>query len=150
MKKAGRKMAARPRPSGAVRTAYAELRSSVVSKVLRSLRKLGPGIVTGASDDGPSGIATYSQIGAQFGFAMLWTMLSSYPLERPDLKRGRCEPSSPYAVRRFSPGARELLGSISPEMRASPTRPEQSMIFVTEITKCRHVPVALCIAPDVV
>ena len=44
------------------------------------LGKLGPGIVTGASDDDPSGIATYSQVGAQFGFAMLWTMLFSYPL----------------------------------------------------------------------
>ena len=40
----------------------------------------GPGIVTGAADDDPSGIATYSQVGAQFGFAMLWTMLVSYPL----------------------------------------------------------------------
>ena len=36
--------------------------------------------MTGASDDDPSGIATYSQVGAQFGFAMLWTMLFSYPL----------------------------------------------------------------------
>jgi len=36
--------------------------------------------VTGASDDDPSGIATYSQVGAQFGFAMLWTMLLTYPL----------------------------------------------------------------------
>src|ERR1700750_735905 len=44
------------------------------------LRKLGPGLVTGAADDDPSGIATYSQIGAQFGFAMLWTLLLSYPL----------------------------------------------------------------------
>src|SRR5260370_15260158 len=41
---------------------------------------LGPGLITGAADDDPSGIATYSQIGAQFGFAMLWTMLFSYPL----------------------------------------------------------------------
>jgi len=44
------------------------------------LQKIGPGIVTGASDDDPSGIGTYSQVGAQFGFAMLWTMLFSYPL----------------------------------------------------------------------
>ena len=82
MKKAGAKMAARPSRGGAVCTAYAELRSfsSVVSKVLLGLRKLGPGIVTGASDDDPSGIATYSQVGAQFGFAMLWTMLLAYPL----------------------------------------------------------------------
>ena len=41
---------------------------------------LGPGLITGAADDDPSGIATYSQVGAQFGFAMLWTMLFSFPL----------------------------------------------------------------------
>src|ERR1700693_102714 len=50
------------------------------SRGLRFCGKLGPGIVTGASDDDPSGIATYSQVGAQFGFAMLWTMIFSYPL----------------------------------------------------------------------
>ena len=44
------------------------------------LSALGPGLVTGASDDDPSGIATYSQVGAQFGFGLLWTMLFSYPL----------------------------------------------------------------------
>lgn len=44
------------------------------------LRSLGPGLITGASDDDPSGIATYSQVGAQFGYGMLWTMLFSYPL----------------------------------------------------------------------
>jgi NRAMP (natural resistance-associated macrophage protein)-like metal ion transporter len=43
-------------------------------------QKLGPGLVTGASDDDPSGIATYSQVGAQFGNGLLWTMLVSYPL----------------------------------------------------------------------
>lgn len=41
---------------------------------------LGPGLVTGSSDDDPSGIAAYSQVGAQFGYAMLWTMVLSYPL----------------------------------------------------------------------
>ncbi|MFL5335321.1 MAG: Nramp family divalent metal transporter [Geminicoccaceae bacterium] len=41
---------------------------------------LGPGLITGASDDDPSGIATYSQAGAQIGFASLWMMLFSYPL----------------------------------------------------------------------
>jgi Mn2+/Fe2+ NRAMP family transporter len=41
---------------------------------------LGPGLITGASDDDPSGIGTYSQVGAQFGFGMLWTMLFSFPL----------------------------------------------------------------------
>lgn len=44
------------------------------------LHVLGPGLVTGASDDDPSGIATYSQVGAQFGYGLLWTMLLSYPL----------------------------------------------------------------------
>jgi NRAMP (natural resistance-associated macrophage protein)-like metal ion transporter len=42
--------------------------------------KLGPGLITGAADDDPSGIATYSQVGAQFGYGMLWTMLFSFPL----------------------------------------------------------------------
>ena len=41
---------------------------------------LGPGLVTGAADDDPSGIATYSQAGAQFGFATLWTMPLTFPL----------------------------------------------------------------------
>jgi NRAMP (natural resistance-associated macrophage protein)-like metal ion transporter len=41
---------------------------------------LGPGLITGASDDDPSGIATYSQAGAQFGYAIGWSMLFSYPL----------------------------------------------------------------------
>ncbi|HXM92276.1 MAG TPA: divalent metal cation transporter, partial [Candidatus Dormibacteraeota bacterium] len=40
---------------------------------------MGPGLVTGASDDDPSGIATYSQAGAQFGFGTLWLALFSYP-----------------------------------------------------------------------
>src|ERR1700736_2167237 len=81
-KKAGAKRAARPGRRSGVLAPSAQSRSfsSLVSKVLRGLRKLGPGIVTGASDDDPSGIATYSQIGAQFGFTMLWTMLFSYPL----------------------------------------------------------------------
>ncbi|TCT10150.1 NRAMP family divalent metal transporter [Paralcaligenes ureilyticus] len=42
--------------------------------------KLGPGLITGAADDDPSGIATYSQAGAQFGFNLLWTMVLTYPL----------------------------------------------------------------------
>jgi NRAMP (natural resistance-associated macrophage protein)-like metal ion transporter len=44
------------------------------------LQRLGPGLITGAADDDPSGIATYSQVGAQFGLGMLWTMLFSFPL----------------------------------------------------------------------
>jgi NRAMP (natural resistance-associated macrophage protein)-like metal ion transporter len=43
-------------------------------------QKLGPGLITGAADDDPSGIATYSQAGAQFGVDMLWTMPVTYPL----------------------------------------------------------------------
>lgn len=43
------------------------------------LSALGPGLVTGAADDDPSGIATYSQAGAQFGFQMLWTVVLTYP-----------------------------------------------------------------------
>jgi len=50
------------------------------TKIRRALAVLGLGLVTGASDDDPSGIATYSQVGAQFGYGMLWTMLLSYPL----------------------------------------------------------------------
>lgn len=43
------------------------------------LRGLGPGLITGAADDDPSGIATYSQVGAQFGFSLSWIMLFSLP-----------------------------------------------------------------------
>jgi NRAMP (natural resistance-associated macrophage protein)-like metal ion transporter len=44
-----------------------------------TLRRLGPGLITGAADDDPSGIATYSQVGAQFGYGLAWTMLFSLP-----------------------------------------------------------------------
>ena len=43
------------------------------------VRRLGPGLITGAADDDPSGIATYSQVGAQFGYGLAWTMLFSLP-----------------------------------------------------------------------
>jgi NRAMP (natural resistance-associated macrophage protein)-like metal ion transporter len=49
-------------------------------RVAGSLEELGPGLVTGAADDDPSGIATYSQAGAQFGYGLMWTMLLCYPL----------------------------------------------------------------------
>ena len=42
--------------------------------------RLGPGLVTGAADDDPSGIATYSQVGASFGYGILWTVLFTFPL----------------------------------------------------------------------
>ncbi len=44
------------------------------------LRQLGPGLITGAADDDPSGIATYSQAGAQFGYGMLWSVIFTLPL----------------------------------------------------------------------
>ena len=56
-------------------------RSAVVGPSKPRLWKsLGPGLITGASDDDPSGIATYSQAGAQFGFRLAWTLLLTYPL----------------------------------------------------------------------
>lgn len=50
-----------------------------MKKLKKILAKLGPGFITGASDDDPSGIATYSQTGAIFGYAQLWTALFSFP-----------------------------------------------------------------------
>jgi NRAMP (natural resistance-associated macrophage protein)-like metal ion transporter len=49
-------------------------------KLVDSVEQLGPGVITGAADDDPSGIATYSQAGAQFGYGLMWTQLLSYPL----------------------------------------------------------------------
>src|SRR6476620_12094725 len=43
------------------------------------LARLGPGLITGAADDDPSGIGTYSQVGAQFGYGLSWTLLYSLP-----------------------------------------------------------------------
>ena len=70
----GDESAARRRQKNRIRKAAAS------GPLLRLLRALGPGLVTGASDDDPSGIATYSQAGAEFGFAVCWTMLFTYPL----------------------------------------------------------------------
>lgn len=50
------------------------------SKLGRILKNLGPGLVTGASDDDPSGIVTYTQAGSQFGLSTLWTALLTFPL----------------------------------------------------------------------
>jgi NRAMP (natural resistance-associated macrophage protein)-like metal ion transporter len=52
----------------------------MTTRSTRWLRKLGPGVITGAADDDPSGIATYSQAGAQFGFALGWTVVLTLPL----------------------------------------------------------------------
>lgn len=50
-----------------------------MNKIRKLLRILGPGFITGAADDDPSGIGTYSQTGAQFGYSQLWTMLFALP-----------------------------------------------------------------------
>ncbi len=51
-----------------------------LAKAREAVRALGPGVITGAADDDPSGIATYSQAGAQFGLSMLWTVVFTLPL----------------------------------------------------------------------
>lgn len=51
-----------------------------LSKLRRFLTRLGPGLITGAADDDPSGISTYSVTGAAFGYAQLWTALFTFPL----------------------------------------------------------------------
>jgi len=55
-------------------------RAQAGSPLQRFWQRLGPGLVTGAADDDPSGIATHSQIGAQFGYALSWTFVFSFPL----------------------------------------------------------------------
>ena len=69
---------------------------------------LGPGLITGAADDDPSGIATYSQAGAQFGFEMLWTMFLTTPLmvgdpdgQRAHRPRHRARARRQHAARTF-------------------------------------------------
>src|SRR5437868_344951 len=64
--------------SGAPRPLAGKKPNAGAAKVL--FQKLGPGLITGASDDDPSGIATYSQVGAQFGYDLGWTLIFSYPL----------------------------------------------------------------------
>jgi NRAMP (natural resistance-associated macrophage protein)-like metal ion transporter len=54
-------------------------RLTTTNKVTEVVGQLGPGLVTGAADDDPSGIATYSQAGAQFGFGLLWTVFLTTP-----------------------------------------------------------------------
>lgn len=53
---------------------------AIRSSITNFFKNLGPGLITGSSDDDPSGIATYSQAGAQFGLATLWTALITFPL----------------------------------------------------------------------
>src|ERR1022692_660580 len=67
--------------AGPPRRSELDLTKGNVGPVWRQyLRAMGPGLVTGASDDDPSGIATYSQAGAQYGLAFLWTALLTLPL----------------------------------------------------------------------
>ena len=62
-----------PRPPPGLRSFWARLKQHPLARV-------GPGLITGVADDDPSGIATYSQAGAQFGLNMLWTMPLTFPL----------------------------------------------------------------------
>jgi NRAMP (natural resistance-associated macrophage protein)-like metal ion transporter len=55
-------------------------RHGPINRVLGVVGVLGPGLITGASDDDPSGIGTYSQAGSQFGYGVLWTALFTFPL----------------------------------------------------------------------
>ncbi|MER8967274.1 divalent metal cation transporter [Mesorhizobium sp. M0808] len=66
----------------AKRSRHARLPPRIGHRLRRAalIERLGPGLITGAADDDPSGIATYSQAGAQFGMNMLWTMVFTYPL----------------------------------------------------------------------
>ena len=67
-----------PRPTRELQTPSSTSRLSV--RLTEFLRDLGPGLVTGAADDDPSGISTYSVAGASYGYATLWTALLSFPL----------------------------------------------------------------------
>src|SRR5512147_1006293 len=66
--------ASRPPPSGDLPRRFHH------GRVGRFFRELGPGLITGAADDDPSGISTYSVTGAAFGFAQLWTVFFAFPL----------------------------------------------------------------------
>src|SRR5665213_2679351 len=80
------------------------------------LRSMGPGLITGASDDDPSGIATYAQAGSKYGLSFLWTALLTYPLmaavqeicDRTALATG--EGLGELAVKRFHRTGRAILG----------------------------------------
>jgi len=82
------------------------------------LRAMGPGLVTGASDDDPSGIATYAQVGARFGLALLWTTLLTLPLmvgvqeicDRTALATGSS--LGALAMRRFERMGQVILGAL--------------------------------------
>jgi NRAMP (natural resistance-associated macrophage protein)-like metal ion transporter len=96
----------------------AEARRARGSSWRQYLRAVGPGLVTGASDDDPSGIATYAQAGAQFRYATLWTVLISFPLmaatqeicDRTALTTG--ESLGKLARRKFTGTLRVVIGTL--------------------------------------
>jgi NRAMP (natural resistance-associated macrophage protein)-like metal ion transporter len=99
------------------RTSEVDLTKASTGPVWRQyLRAMGPGLVTGASDDDPSGIATYSQAGAQYGLSFLWTALLTLPLmagvqeicDRTALATGTG--LGELAVKRFKRTGRAILG----------------------------------------
>ena len=67
-------------PSGGTPAGRTSLKEARRGGVLGLFHLLGPGLITGASDDDPSGIGTYSQVGSQFGYGMLWTALFTFPM----------------------------------------------------------------------
>ena len=67
-------------PEGGAEQATVEELQHESSRVKRFLKLLGPGLITGASDDDPSGIGTYAMAGASFGYATLWTALLTFPM----------------------------------------------------------------------
>ena len=73
-------MYTRPSAAGALRAAATSIEAVMIKSTRHWMRHLGPGLITGAADDDPSGIATYSQAGAQFGYQLGWTVVLTYPL----------------------------------------------------------------------
>jgi NRAMP (natural resistance-associated macrophage protein)-like metal ion transporter len=67
-------------PSGGTPAGRTSLEEARRRGLVGMLQLLGPGLITGASDDDPSGIGTYSQVGSQFGYGMLWTALFTFPM----------------------------------------------------------------------
>jgi NRAMP (natural resistance-associated macrophage protein)-like metal ion transporter len=111
-----RKKPVKPAPSSTHRSEF-DLTPEHEGRIWRQyLRAMGPGLVTGASDDDPSGIATYSQAGAQFGLSFIWTALVTFPLmaavqeicDRTALATG--EGLGELAVKRFHRTGRAILG----------------------------------------
>src|SRR5580698_4474927 len=66
--------------TGTQRVAASIPNNPVIRRTKSYWHLLGPGLTTGASDDDPSGIATYSQTGAQYGFQLIWLSAATFPL----------------------------------------------------------------------